>query len=152
MSHHRGRVAAARRQHQGRRKASRAPEATIHHAIHPDPLQGGRDNGNAETHRDEVEGRCEAQGLMAKPRVEACRVARRNLGGIRPRPLRAPSVNNVSPTRLSNGSAAAEAAWAALRRVRPKMTVASLDGLPFAKADDRNHVADGLRKGSLQDR
>jgi hypothetical protein len=31
------------------------------------------------------------------------------------------------------------------------MTIAALDHLPFAKADDRNHVADGLRKGGLQE-
>lgn len=52
----------------------------------------------------------------------------------------------------SGRSAEAEAACAELLRVRPEMTVASLDGLPFAKADDRNHVADGLRKGGLPDR
>jgi adenylate cyclase len=36
-----------------------------------------------------------------------------------------------------------------LRRLRPEMTIASLNGLPFAKASDRDHVADGLRKAGL---
>jgi len=36
-----------------------------------------------------------------------------------------------------------------LRRAKPDMTVASLNTLPFAKATDRNHVADGLRKAGL---
>jgi len=36
-----------------------------------------------------------------------------------------------------------------LRRVKPDMTVTSLKDLPFAKASDREHVAEGLRKAGL---
>ena len=36
-----------------------------------------------------------------------------------------------------------------LQRAKPDMTVASLNALPFAKANDRDHVADGLRKAGL---
>jgi TolB-like protein/Flp pilus assembly protein TadD len=43
----------------------------------------------------------------------------------------------------------ARAACVELRRAKPDMTVASLNGLPFAKASDRDHVADGLRKAGL---
>ncbi len=40
----------------------------------------------------------------------------------------------------------ARSACADLMRLRPEMTVASLDVLPFAKPGDRHHVAAGLRK------
>lgn len=43
----------------------------------------------------------------------------------------------------------ARAACVELRRAKPDMTVASLNGLPFAKPSDRDHVADGLRKAGL---
>jgi TolB-like protein len=48
-------------------------------------------------------------------------------------------------------TAEARAACADLRRAKPDMTVASLNGLPFAKASDRDHVADGLRKAGLRE-
>jgi TolB-like protein len=38
-----------------------------------------------------------------------------------------------------------------LRRAKPDMTVSALDALPFARASDRDHVADGLRKAGLAD-
>jgi adenylate cyclase len=38
-----------------------------------------------------------------------------------------------------------------LRRAKPDMTIAALGGLPFAKASDRSHLADGLRKAGLPD-
>jgi TolB-like protein len=44
----------------------------------------------------------------------------------------------------------AQAACAELRHVRPDMTVAALNALPFAKVTDRDHVAEGLRKGTLE--
>jgi adenylate cyclase len=43
----------------------------------------------------------------------------------------------------------ARAACLDLRRAKPDMTVASLNGLPFARTADRDHVADGLRKAGL---
>jgi Flp pilus assembly protein TadD len=43
----------------------------------------------------------------------------------------------------------AQAACVDLRRAKPDMTVVSLNALPFGKASDRNHVADGLRKAGL---
>jgi adenylate cyclase len=46
-------------------------------------------------------------------------------------------------------AAEAHAACIELRRAKPDMTVASLNALPFAKASDREHVADGLRKAGL---
>ena len=46
-------------------------------------------------------------------------------------------------------AAEARAACLDLRRAKPDMTVASLNALPFAKATDRDHVADGLRKAGL---
>jgi adenylate cyclase len=42
--------------------------------------------------------------------------------------------------------AEARAACADLTRVKPDMTLASLNVLPFARPEDREHVADGLRK------
>jgi adenylate cyclase len=45
--------------------------------------------------------------------------------------------------------AEARAACADVLRVKPDMAIAALDVLPFAKASDRDHVADGLRKGGL---
>ena len=36
-----------------------------------------------------------------------------------------------------------------LRGAKPDMTVVSLNGLPFAKASDRDYIADGLRKAGL---
>jgi adenylate cyclase len=45
--------------------------------------------------------------------------------------------------------AEAQTACVDLRRTRPDMTVATLNVLPFAKASDRDHVADGLRKAGL---
>jgi TolB-like protein len=49
-------------------------------------------------------------------------------------------------------AAEARTACADLRRTNPDMTVASLDPLPFAKASDRDHVANGLRKAGLPDK
>ena len=46
-------------------------------------------------------------------------------------------------------SADAQSARAELQRVRPQITIAALGDLPFAKASDREHVADGLRKAGL---
>ena len=46
-------------------------------------------------------------------------------------------------------AADARTACVDLRRAKPDMTVASLSSLPFAKASDRDHVADGLRKAGL---
>lgn len=46
----------------------------------------------------------------------------------------------------------AQVACVELRHVRPAMAVDSLSELPFAKATDRNHVAEGLRKASLPGR
>jgi len=46
----------------------------------------------------------------------------------------------------------AQVAGVELRHVRPDMTVASLNALPFAKVTDRDHVAEGLRKASLPDK
>ena len=46
-------------------------------------------------------------------------------------------------------AADSQAACIDLRRVKPDMTLASLGALPFAKASDRDHVADGLRKAGL---
>jgi len=46
-------------------------------------------------------------------------------------------------------AADAQAACIDLRRAKPDMTVTSLNALPFAKASDRDHVADGLRKAGL---
>jgi adenylate cyclase len=46
-------------------------------------------------------------------------------------------------------AAEARAACLDLRRAKPDMTVASLKDLPFAKASDRDHVADGLRESGL---
>ena len=48
--------------------------------------------------------------------------------------------------------AEAQAVCADLRRVRPDMTVTSLNVLPFAKVSDRDHVADGLRKAGLPEK
>jgi TolB-like protein len=45
--------------------------------------------------------------------------------------------------------AEARAACLDLQRAKPDMTIASLNALPFAKASDREHVADGLRKAGL---
>jgi adenylate cyclase len=45
--------------------------------------------------------------------------------------------------------AEARTAYFDLRRAKPDMAVASLSDLPFAKASDRDHVADGLRKAEL---
>jgi tetratricopeptide (TPR) repeat protein len=45
--------------------------------------------------------------------------------------------------------AEARAACADLRRAKPDMTMASLGALPFAKASDRDHVAEGLRKAGM---
>jgi adenylate cyclase len=39
-----------------------------------------------------------------------------------------------------------------LRGAKPDMTLASLKDLPFAKASDRDHVADGLRKAGLPEK
>ena len=46
-------------------------------------------------------------------------------------------------------AAEARAACLDLQRAKPDMTVTSLNALPFAKASDRDHVADGLRKAGL---
>lgn len=48
-------------------------------------------------------------------------------------------------------TAEAQAACVELRRAKPDMTVTSVNALPFAKASDREHVADGLRKAGLQE-
>lgn len=48
--------------------------------------------------------------------------------------------------------AEARAVGADLNRVMPDATVASLDRLPFARAADRDRLADGLRKAGLPDR
>jgi adenylate cyclase len=45
--------------------------------------------------------------------------------------------------------AEAQAVCADLRRAKLDMSVASLDVLPFARASDRDHVADGLRKAGI---
>jgi len=50
-------------------KAGRTPDATVHHAVHLHPLEGGRYDRNSETHCDEVECRREARGLVANPRI-----------------------------------------------------------------------------------
>lgn len=47
--------------------------------------------------------------------------------------------------------AEARAACADLMRLKPDLTVASLDVLPFARPGDRHHVATGLRKGGIGD-
>ena len=39
-----------------------------------------------------------------------------------------------------------------LRGAKPDMTLASLKDLPFAKASDRDHVADSLRKAGLPEK
>jgi TolB-like protein len=43
----------------------------------------------------------------------------------------------------------AQIACAELLRLKPQMTIACLNDLPFAKMTDRDHVADGLRKAGL---
>jgi adenylate cyclase len=48
-------------------------------------------------------------------------------------------------------TAEARTACLDLERAKPDMTVASLNGLPFAKASDRDHLADGLHKAGLKD-
>lgn len=48
--------------------------------------------------------------------------------------------------------AEARAVAADLRRVRPGATLASLASLPFARAEDRDHLAQGLRKAGLPER
>jgi adenylate cyclase len=48
-------------------------------------------------------------------------------------------------------AAEARAACANLRGVRPDISVASLEDFPFAKAADRDHLADGLRKAGLRE-
>lgn len=45
--------------------------------------------------------------------------------------------------------AEARAACADLIRLKPDMAIAALDALPFGRSRDRDHVADGLRKGGL---
>lgn len=43
----------------------------------------------------------------------------------------------------------AQAACGEIKRLKPEMTVACLNDLPFARKTDRDHVSDGLRKASL---
>jgi hypothetical protein len=38
---------------------------------------------------------------------------------------------------------------AELKRIRPEMTIRSLDDLPFAKPGDREHFATSLKKAGL---
>jgi TolB-like protein len=45
----------------------------------------------------------------------------------------------------------AQAACAAILRLKPRMTVSSLNCLPFAQAIDRQHVTEGLHKAGLPD-
>jgi TolB-like protein len=59
--------------------------------------------------------------------------------------------NMIYAASLAQSGRADEAGVACreLRRAKPDASVASLDGLPFANASDRVHLAEGLRKAGL---
>src|SRR3954454_1953567 len=93
VSNRHGWVAATRCKHHRGNESDGSPEATIHQTLQLHPLEGGRDNGDAETHRHKVERRCEAKGLMANPRTKARRMAGGNRVGVQAQPL-LPSLND----------------------------------------------------------